>query len=55
MPDKTVANSDVLQSQHTSTLSAEQIAKAVARHDRQHKGGKQQAQAAQKPKSSGKR
>jgi hypothetical protein len=40
--------SDVLHSTNHSKLSAEEIAKAVARHNREHKG---QAAAAQQPKA----
>ncbi len=57
MPDKTIPNSDVLQSDHHSTLSDEAIAKALARHNRDHKGEKKQDQAAQaqaKTKKAGK-
>ena len=32
---------DVLRSEHHSTLSAEEIAKAVQRHNREHKGDAQ--------------
>jgi hypothetical protein len=34
---------DVLRSEHHSTLSAEEIAKAVQRHNREHKVGAQKA------------
>ncbi len=56
MPDKANSNPDVLQSHAHSTLSAEQIAKALARHNRDHKGDQQQQQQAQaKAKKSGKK
>lgn len=35
--DNTNLQSDVLRSEHHSTLSAEEIAKAVQRHNREHK------------------
>ena len=35
--DKTNLKNDVLRSEHHSTLSAEEIAKAVQRHNREHK------------------
>jgi|GEM_PF-1155017 len=55
MPDKPSSNSDVLHSEHHSTLSAEEIAKAVARHQRDHKGDQQQQQQKQaKAKAGGK-
>jgi hypothetical protein len=54
MPDKPASNSDVLQSHEHSTLSAEAIAKALARHNRDHKGDEHQKQQAQaKAKKSG--
>lgn len=34
---------DVLRSEHHSALSAEEIAKAVQRHNREHKGDAQKA------------
>jgi hypothetical protein len=37
---KTNVSSDVLHSSNHSTLSAEEIAKAVARHNRHHPGSK---------------
>ncbi|MDR3763874.1 MAG: hypothetical protein P4M01_07240 [Acidobacteriota bacterium] len=37
------AGSDVLHSEHHSALSAEEIAKAVQRHNREHKGDAQKA------------
>lgn len=46
MPEKTDSPSDVLQSTHHNTLSAEEIAKALARHNREHKGDQQQQQQA---------
>jgi hypothetical protein len=52
MPEKTDSTSDVLQSDHHSTLSAEEVAKAVARHNREHKGDEQQKQ--QKQQAQGK-
>jgi len=56
MPEKTTTPSDVLQSDHHSTLSAEAIAKALARHNREHKGDQQQQQEAQaKAKKTGKK
>ncbi len=56
MPDKPNVNSDVLQSHQHSALSAEAIAKALARHNREHKGDQQQAQQAQaKAKKTGKK
>ena len=56
MPEKTTSTSDVLQSHQHSTLSAEDIAKALARHIREHKGDQQQQQQAQaKAKKAGKR
>jgi len=56
MPEKTTSNPDVLQSHEHSMLSAEQIAKAVARHSREHKGGQPQQQQAQaKTKKTGKK
>ena len=56
MPEKTTPTSDVLQSHQHSTLSTEAIAKALARHNREHKGDEQQQQQAQaKAKKSGKR
>jgi hypothetical protein len=55
MADKTPTGSDVLQSDHHSTLSAEAIAKALARHNREHKGDQQQQQQAEaKAKKAGK-
>jgi hypothetical protein len=56
MPEeKTTASSDVLQSHQHSTLTAEEIAKALARHKREHKGDQQQqAQAQAKTKKAGK-
>lgn len=44
MPEKTTNTNDVLQSHEHSTLSAEAIAKALARHNRDHKGDQQQQQ-----------
>ncbi|MGC2209014.1 MAG: hypothetical protein WA532_02785 [Candidatus Korobacteraceae bacterium] len=38
---------DVLRSEHHSTLSAEEIAKAVQRHNREHKGDTQEKAARQ--------
>jgi hypothetical protein len=38
---------DVLRSEHHSTLSAEEIAKAVQRHNREHKGDTQKKAAGQ--------
>ena len=35
--DSTKLKDDVLRSEHHSTLSAEEIAKAVQRHNREHK------------------
>jgi hypothetical protein len=56
MPDKPASNPDVLQAHEHSTLSAEAIAKALARHTRDHKGDQQQQQQAQaKVKKSGKK
>jgi hypothetical protein len=55
MPDKTPPSNDVLQSDHHSTLSSEEIAKALARHNREHKGDQQQQQQVQaKAKKAGK-
>ena len=51
MPDNPTNTNDVLQSHAHSTLSAEEIAKAVARHNREHKSGQQhKPQAQPKPK-----
>jgi hypothetical protein len=56
MPDKTASNPDVLQAHEHSSLSSEAIAKALARHNRDHKGDEQQKQQAQaKAKKSGKK
>jgi hypothetical protein len=56
MPEKTVSNPDVLQAHEHSTLSSEAIAKALARHNRDHKGDQQQQQQAQaKAKKTGKK
>jgi hypothetical protein len=58
MPEEkpTTPNSDVLQSHQHSSLSAEEVAKALARHNRDHKGDQQQEQQAQaKAKKSGKK
>ena len=56
MPEKSDASSDVLQAHAHSTLSSEAIAKALARHNREHKGDDQQKQEAQaKAKKAGKK
>lgn len=57
MPEeKPTPNTDVLQSDHHSSLSPEEVAKALARHNRDHKGDEQQEQQAQaKAKKSGKK
>lgn len=57
MPEKPTNTSDVLQSHEHSQLSSEAIAKALARHNREHKGDqqqKQQADAKAKSKKAGK-
>jgi hypothetical protein len=54
MPDKNTNPSDVLQAHSHSQLSAEQIAKAVARHARDHKGDAQQAAQAKAKAKKGK-
>jgi len=46
---------DVLRSEHHSTLSAEEIAKAVQRHNREHKGDAQKASRARQTASRGKK
>jgi hypothetical protein len=38
MADNAISPNDVLQSDHHSKLSAEEIAKALARHNRHHSG-----------------
>ncbi len=45
MENKQTANlkDDVLRSEHHSTLSAEEIAKAVQRHNREHKNDSRKA------------
>jgi len=45
--------SDVLHSEHHSTLTPEEIAKAVQRHNREHKGDAQKAM--RQAKASGKK
>lgn len=50
MPLNTNPNSDVLQSHDHKQLSAEEIAKAVARHNKDHKGGSKNT-TGQNPKS----
>jgi hypothetical protein len=54
METKTNVPSDVLHSNNPSKLSAEEIAKAVARHNRHHPGTKTAA-ASGKPQTSGKK
>ena len=51
MASTTNPSSDVLQSHEHQKLSAEQIAKAVARHSKDHKGGPKDASAGQNPKA----
>jgi phage-related minor tail protein len=41
--DSAKLKDDVLRSEHHSTLSAEEIAKAVQRHNREHKGDAQKS------------
>jgi hypothetical protein len=56
MPDKPASNPDVLQAHEHSTLSDEAVAKALARHNREHKGDEQTQQQAQaKAKKTGKK
>jgi len=57
MPENTNPSSDVLQSHEHQKLTAEQIAKAVARHNKEHKGAPNSAaaQTAKAEKKSGKR
>jgi len=50
MDSNSKPNSDVLQSHDHAKLSAEQIAKAVARHNKDHKGGPK-ADSGQAPKA----
>ena len=54
MPAETNPPSDVLHSEGHSKLSAEEIAKAVARHNRHHPKGRPETPA-NKPKKPGKR
>jgi hypothetical protein len=54
MANESKLPSDVLQSHAHSTLSAEQIAKAVARHNKDHKGAPKDA-ARQNPKAAQKK
>jgi hypothetical protein len=51
--DKTNLQSDVLRSEHHSMLSAEEIAKAVQRHNREHKDDARKA--ARQPTARGKK
>jgi hypothetical protein len=52
METKTSTNSEVLHSENHSKLSAEEVAKAVARHNRDHSGAPRDA--SPKPKKAGK-
>ena len=54
MEAKTNVSSDVLNSSSHSKLSAEEIAKAVARHNRHHPGTKTAA-TSEKPQTGGKK
>jgi hypothetical protein len=54
MEIKTTMSSDVLHSDHHSKLSPEEIAKAVARHNRHHPGNKAVA-APRKPQTGAKK
>jgi len=54
MEAKTNVSSDVLNSSSHSKLSAEEIAKAVARHNRHHPGTKTTA-TSEKPQTGGKK
>jgi hypothetical protein len=54
MSSNTVPGSDVLQSHDHQKLSAEQIAKAVARHNKDHKGAPKSA-TGQNPKANEKK